>query len=105
LFFRFNYVEGSGVFENEEEEEYIKTFTGSWDFLTGIAPGALISMKRPGNYNEISISGKAIFPPNSFVNFQLVHYTSGLNDDVGQLVISGSEVLNPINQTITQTNA
>ena len=82
--------------------QYTRTFTGSWDFLTGVDPDSLVSMKNLGNYTDVLISGTGIFPPNSTVNFQINHDESAFNVDGVRLIISGAEVLNPITQEINQ---
>lgn len=79
---------------------YNKTFTGSWDLLTGLDAASLTSLKRPGNYNSNTISGSGIFPPNSTINFQLTHNKDQFTTDALQLIISGLDVINPINQII-----
>ncbi len=79
---------------------YNKTFTGTWDFLTGVDPSHLVSLKRPGNFNSNTISGSGIFPPNSFVNFQIVHNKDQFSTDSIRLTLSGLEVINPIVQII-----
>lgn len=75
-------------------------FTGVWDLLTGTDSLSLVSLKRPGNYSTGMISGSGLFPPNGLVNFQ-VNY-QGFSGNQAQLVISGNEVLNPINQPLSE---
>ncbi len=89
LNFRLSYVSGGG------------TFTGSWDFLTGTTPNTLVSLKQPGQYDTGMISGSGSFQPNSSVSFQIVHNITGSNHDGCRLVISGSEVLNPIARNLS----
>jgi hypothetical protein len=60
---------------------------------------SLVSTKVPGQYNRFNVSGSGIFPPNSAVNFQVSHLATGSNDTV-KLIISGSQVTNPISQTL-----
>lgn len=80
---------------------YTKTFTGSWDLLTGASSTSLVSLKRPGNYSPTMISGSGNFPPNSFVNFQIENPSDGINVSSARLRISGNRVANAINQVIT----
>lgn len=100
LSFSLGYISGSGVFPS-----YTKTFTGDWDFLTGLDNNSLVSMKRAGSFDERMISGSGQFTPNSLVNFQVTHIVSGSNDDVAALIISGAQVLNPITQTLLGANS
>lgn len=100
LTFSLGYVSGSGVFPG-----YTKTFTGGWDFLTGVDNNSLVSMKRAGSFDGRMISGSGQFAPNSLVNFQVTHIVSGSNNDVAALVISGAQVLNPITQTLLGSNS
>lgn len=79
---------------------YTRTFTGAWDILTGLNPNSLVSLKVPGGFNTDAISGLGIFPPNSFVNLQVNYYTDGLTNDISSLIISGSEVLEPLIYTL-----
>ena len=95
LTFALNYVSGSGNFSG-----YSKTFTGSWDLLTGVDASSLYSAKLPGQYNTTSISGSGSFAPNSFMVFQVTHNILDANQDSSQLLISGQYVINPINQTL-----
>lgn len=76
-----------------------ETFTGVWNVFTGNDANSLYSLYSAGTYSTGLISGVGTFPPNSGINFQVVY--SGASGNQAQLVISGSDVLNPINQTIT----
>ncbi len=87
LTFRLGYSNGQEV------------FTGIWDLLTGIDASSLISLKQPGLFNTGMISGSGIFAPNSQVNFQVTY--SGISGNAAQLIITGSEIINPINQTLS----
>ncbi len=73
-------------------------FTGNWDVLTGVDSSSLYSIKTLGNYTATMISGSGIFPPNSSMSFQLSHLSTG--HDTVQLIISGAQVINPINQQL-----
>ncbi len=79
----------------------LETFSGVWDLLTGADTNSLVSLKGANQYSATLISGSGQFAPNSLVNLQ-VNY-SGFSGNSVQLVISGAEVLNPINQTLNQT--
>jgi len=81
---------------------YARTFTGVWDILTGINSDALVSLKIPGGFNDNTISGSGVFPPNSFVNLQVVYYDDGIGSDSASLTISGAEVLEPLIYTLSQ---
>lgn len=75
-----------------------QTFTGVWNLFTGNNVNSLVSLYSAGTYSTGLISGVGTFPPNSGINFQVVY--SGVSGNQAQLVISGTDVLNPINQTI-----
>lgn len=92
LVFQLGYVSGSGQ---------AKTFTGSWDLLTGVNANSLASMKSAGQYNSTLISGSGIFPPNSQINFQVTYTTMGTGADGCYLIITGQEVINSIYQNLT----
>jgi len=77
---------------------YNKTFSGSWDFLTGVGQNSLVSMKN--SLSNTKMTGAGIFDPNSLVNFQITHNIIDDNNDSVRLVISGAQVLNPITQTL-----
>lgn len=72
-------------------------FTGVWDLQTGVDANTLVSLKRPGNYNAVGISGSGLFAPNSQVAFLVSHQIQSGRQDAAQLIISGNEVINPIN--------
>jgi len=76
------------------------TATGTIDFLTGVNFSSLVSMNI---YNSTSIiTGSGIFPSNSSISLQVVHSNiSGQTFD-SRLIISGSQILNPINQLVNQ---
>lgn len=86
---------GQGIFY------YTKTFTGQWDILTGINSQSLISIKTNPNITSTSIQASGIFPPNSYVNFQVNHLANQYSTDTSALILSGSSVLNPIYTTLT----
>ena len=79
---------------------YTRTFTGAWDVLTGIDATSLVSLKRPGNYDDNTISGQGVFPANSSMIFQLVHSGDRVNTDGVALLISGLGILNPVVQSL-----
>lgn len=73
-------------------------FTGVWDLATGSNNLSLVSAKTIGLYSASLMSGSGMFAPNSQVNFQITY--SGTLGNQAQLVISGANILNPINQQI-----
>ena len=77
---------------------FSRTFTGSWDLLTGTSESDLANVPKYSNV----ISGRAVFPANSSVLFQINHYDSYLTSDGALFSISGSGVINPISQIIYQ---
>jgi len=77
---------------------FVRPFIGVWDLLTGTTPSSLVSLTDQGNYNDIMISGDFIGRPNSTVYFRISHSDSDYNVDVANIIISGSKVINPINQ-------
>lgn len=83
LVFRLSYLTG------------YETFTGAWNVFTGGSPSSLIPLSSSTGL----FSGSGNFAPNSFLNFQVSY--SGISGNQAQLVISGNEILNPINQTLT----
>jgi hypothetical protein len=76
-----------------------ETFTGAWNLFTGNNVSSLVSLYSAGTYSTGLISGSGVFPPNSGINFQVTY--SGISGNQAQLVISGGDILNPINQTLT----
>ncbi len=90
--FQLSYVSGSGG---------LKTFTGSWDFLTGVDSNHLVSLKQPGQFSSTMISGSGFFPPNSSVNFQVVHNIIDSNPDGCHLLITGVNVVNAISRNLS----
>lgn len=80
---------------------YTRTFTGAWDILTGTNPDTLVSLKIPGGFNGNTISGSGVFPPNSFVNLQVVYYDDDISSDAARLTISGADVLEPLIYTLS----
>lgn len=86
LTFQFRHVTGQEV------------FTGVWNLFTGNNVASLVSLYSAGTYSTGLISGSGTFPPNSGINFQVTY--SGISGNQAQLVISGSDILNPINQTL-----
>ena len=101
LSFVLDYVSGSGVFD---AGAYFKTFSGSWAMFTGINESQLYSMPVSMSNVGRRMEGSGIFPPNSFVNFQLNHINSGTNADGATLTISGQLVTNPISTTLSIQN-
>ncbi len=71
-----------------------ETFTGAWDVFTGGSPTSLVRL----NASTGLFSGSGNFPANSFINFQVLY--SGISGNQARLVISGNEIINPVNQTI-----
>ncbi len=94
---------GSGSYQNiitgGSSSAYYKTFSGSWDFMSGLDQNSLISMNHGSSPNKIT--GAGLFDPNSSVIFQVTHNIIDGNQDSARLIISGSGVLNPIIQTLT----
>lgn len=80
---------------------YTRTFTGAWDFYTGIDADNLVSLKAPGQFNGNTISGSGSFSPNSQMTIRIINRNDGLTTDQAQLIITGTDVLNAINQTLT----
>lgn len=76
------------------------TFTGVWDLKTGVDATTLVSLKVPGGFNSVGISGSGLFAPNSQVAFLVSHQFQTGRQDAAQLVISGREVINPINSLL-----
>lgn len=76
-----------------------ETFTGVWDMLTGVDLASLVSLKSQGYYSTGMISGSGMFSSNG--NFALQINFTGFSGDAAQLIISGSEITNPINQILT----
>ncbi len=85
------------VFQLRYQTGY-ETFTGVWNLSTGAAPDSLVSFLSAGTYSTGLMSGSGQFAPNSQVAFQVTY--SGLSGNAAALVISGANVLNPINQTL-----
>jgi hypothetical protein len=99
-------VTGSGIYTTQLTGQYylpyIKTFTGSWDLLTGESPTSLVSVKTPSTSTDVLMSGSGLFPPNSYINFQVAYSPSGTTSDAALLIISGVGVINPIYQVLNQ---
>lgn len=99
-------ITGSGLYQKSingtgnGEFFYTKTYTGSWDILTGFTQTGLRSLKTNGSFNENTISGSGLLPPNSSIIFSIIHSGDGLTADIANLIITGDLVLNPINQQI-----
>lgn len=91
-----------GILTGLHDLPYIKTFTGSWDLLTGNSPTSLVTVRQPGNYTDIAMSGRGTFPPNSYLNLQVTYNPSGVTPDGALLIISGNGVINPIYQPLSQ---
>lgn len=72
-----------------------ETFTGAWDIYTGASPTNLARLSASTGL----FSGSGVFPANSYINMNVLY--SGVSGNQAQLVISGNEVSNPINQTLT----
>ena len=83
---------GVGVFT------FTRTFTGAWDLYTGLSQTTL---QKVAEFNEY-LSGSAVFAPNSSVVFQIDHQDSTFNVEGARLIITGENVINPINQIISQ---
>lgn len=94
LTFSLQYVSGSGAFVNATGAPYVKTFTGSWSFFTGLDSSSLVQL--PEINSQSMISGSGSFAPNSQMTFQVTHNIIDTNQDSARLIISGAEVLNPI---------
>jgi hypothetical protein len=80
---------------------YTKTFTGNWDLLTGLSSTSLVSLKRPGNYDDNTISGSGLFPPNQSVTIQIINTLDLVNQQTANLIISGYQVIDPYNVNLT----
>lgn len=95
-------ITGSGNYSNiisgTNSNAYYKTFSGSWNFMSGIDQNSLISMNNGSSPNKMT--GAALFNPNSSIIFQVTHNIIDSNQDAAKLIISGSSVLNPIIQTL-----
>lgn len=77
---------------------YDKTFTGSWMLSTGSSASNL------WNFTAISdtlYSGNGTFAPNSYVNLQVTYTPSGTTPDGAYLFITGTKVINGINQRLS----
>lgn len=99
LTFSLAYVSGSGAFIDPTGAPYTKTFTGSWDFLTGVNGTSLISLNNGAS--STMMSGSGAFAANSQMVFQVTHNIIDANQDSALLIISGAEVLNPLVQVLT----
>jgi hypothetical protein len=73
-------------------------FTGVWNIFTGITSTNLVSFLSAGTYSTGLMSGSGQFAPNSQVAFQIIY--SGLSGNAASLIISGNDILDPINQLI-----
>jgi len=89
---------GNGIFT------YTRSFTGSWDFATGVDGNNLVSLKNTNQYNSNIFSGSGFFAPNSSMTVRITNLSDQVEIDVAQFIISGQEVLNPINQLIYSPN-
>jgi len=78
---------------------FTRTFTGAWDLLTGYSQDTLKSVPE---VNDILISGRANLQPNSSIIFQINHSDSEFNIDTVKFTATGADILNPIQQLITQ---
>lgn len=87
LVFRLAYATGQEV------------FTGVWNLFTGVNSINLVSMLSAGTYSTGLMSGRGTFPPNSQMTFQVSYV--GVSGNAANLLISGTDVLNPISQTLT----
>lgn len=76
-----------------------ETFTGIWNMMTGADSSSLVSFLTAGQFSSGLMSGSGIFAANSLVNFQVTY--SGVSGNSAYLVISGNEVLNPVNQLLS----
>lgn len=73
-------------------------FTGTWALATGIMANSLVSV---AGLSSNTLSGSGQFPPNSFVNFDIIYSGASTGIDIARFMVSGSQVLNPISQTFT----
>lgn len=99
------YILGSGNYNaviSQSGSFYYKTFTGSWDLLTGLSYATLQSAKRAGTYTDTSILVTGSFPSNGQLSFQISHISSDDYADGARLQISGARVLNGIDQFLSQ---
>jgi len=76
----------------------LETFTGVWNLFTGINATSLVSLMSPGCYSTGMISGTGTLAPNSGIALQVLY--SGVSGNAAQLIISGTEVNNPVVQII-----
>lgn len=76
-----------------------EVFTGVWNMSTGITAASLVSFLGAGTYSTGLMSGYGVFAPNSQVAFQITY--SGLSGNAAALVISGTNILNPVNQILS----
>ena len=76
----------------------ITGYISSWNFLTGLNPNNLASLKTDGNYDKFSISGSGQFTPNN--SFSLQINNNGMTGNIMKLTISGDNIYNPISQLI-----
>lgn len=76
---------------------YTRSFTGSWSVFTGLSTATLVQLPE---INGNTISGSGFFAPNSSLVFQIVNNKDIYNLDGALLLISGQNVLNPIQQAI-----
>jgi hypothetical protein len=75
----------------------LETFTGAWNIYTGVSA---TNMARLSSSTGL-FSGSGNFAANSSINLNILY--SGQSGNQVQLVISGNEINNPINQTLTFT--
>lgn len=94
LTFVLGYVSGSGVFPTGT-----KTFTGAWGLSTGTSASTLVTFSPT---SDILYSGNGTFPPNSYVNMQVTYTPSGDLPDGAYLIVTGANVINGINQQLSQ---
>jgi hypothetical protein len=83
---------------------YTRTFTGAWDVQTGLNPFTLVSMKAAGTFSANAFSGSLSLPPNSQMTLRIISSGDNINTDAARLIVSGSEILNPITQTLISPN-
>lgn len=95
LTFALKYVSG--------DDFYSDSFTGTWDLLTGVNASSLVSLKSLGSFNADTISGSGHFSPNSQMFMTIIGSGTGVNSNSAQFILSGTEVVNPINQVIIST--
>lgn len=75
---------------------YTRTFTGTWDVLTGLDESSLVSFKSQGFYNSNTISGSGFLPANSYFILKVEQLEDSNTTDAVDLYISGDLVANTL---------